>query len=289
MLFDAGDTPVAVLVPGDREVNEKKLARLYFPAPVRPFDEEDFAAHGLVRGYVGPHGLGEDVTILADRMVAGGANWVVGANRSGYHTVGVNPGRDFRVDREEDLVQIREGDRCPSDGGALRIGHSIVVGHIYQLGTLYSEPLKSTFVDEEGIEHPYQMACYGIGISRIVAAAAEQFHDDDGLTWPKALAPFDVCVVLATRDHEPSVAQAEAIYAGLGERGIEVVLDDREESAGVKFKDADLIGYPVQVVVGKRGIEAGTVDVKVRRSGDRTKAPLSEAVDAVSRALVAAP
>ncbi|MEX2275994.1 MAG: proline--tRNA ligase [Actinomycetota bacterium] len=289
MLFDAGGQAVAVLVPGDREVNEKKLARLYSPSQVRAFDEDAFEAHGLVRGFVGPQGLGQEIAILADRLVSGAGNWVAGANRPDHHTVGVNVTRDFRVDRYEDLVQISEGDRCPNDGGALRIGSSIVVGHIYQLGTLYSEPLKATFADEDGIEHPYQMACYGIGISRIVAAAAEQFHDDDGLTWPKALAPFEVCVVLATRDHEPSVAQAEAIYEGLSERGVEVVLDDRAESAGVKFKDADLIGYPVQVVVGKRGIEAGTIDVKARRSGERTTAPLAAAVDAASRALQAAP
>ena len=139
-----------------------------------------------------------------------------------------------------------------------RIGRSIVVGHIYQLGTRYSGPLEATFVDEDGIEQPYQMGSYGIGISRIVAAAAEQFHDDEGLMWPKALAPFEVVVVARdTRDDEPIGRRGRAIYAELGERGMEVVLDDREERAGVKFADADLIGYPVQVVVGKRGVERG--------------------------------
>jgi prolyl-tRNA synthetase len=289
ILFDAGGQTVAVLVPGDREVAEPKLERLFFPTPVRPFEDADFAERGLVKGYVGPQAIPEDAVILADHTVRGGRDWVTGANEPDRHVRGANTPRDFRVDRWEDLVQIREGDRCPVDGGELHIGRSMVVGHIYQLHTKYSEPLKATFIDEDGLAKPFQMGCYGIGIGRIMAAAVEQSHDDAGIRWPKALAPFQVEVVLATRDHEGSVEHAERIYRELGELGAEVLLDDREDAAGVKFADADLIGCPVQVVVGKRGVEAGTVDLKLRASGERTQAPLGDAARAALDLLQQAP
>jgi prolyl-tRNA synthetase len=289
MLFRAGSETVAVLVPGDREVNEEKLGRLFFPTVVQRFEDGDFAASGYAKGFVGPQGLGDDVTVLADRSVRGGKNWVTGANRVDVHVTGANVGRDVRVDRYEDLVQIREGDRCPVDGGSLRIGRSIVVGHIFQLGTKYSKPLGASFLDEDGAERFYSMGCYGIGITRIMATAAEQCHDDDGLRWPKALAPFHVCVILANQDHEPARTEAERIYAELSGRGVEVLIDDREERAGVKFNDADLVGYPVQVVVGRRGIEAGTAELKLRSSGARSTAPLAEAVEAAIELLTTAP
>jgi prolyl-tRNA synthetase len=187
MLYDAGGTTVAVLLPGDREVEEAKLARFLFPSPVRRLEDADFSARGLPKGYVGPQGLGDEVSILADHAVTGGADWVTGANEPNHHVTGANTPRDFRVDRYEDLVALRDGDRCPVDGGELRVGPSIVVGHIYQLGTRYSGPLKATFVDEDGSERPYQMGSHGIGISRILAAAAEQFHDEAGLRLPRAL------------------------------------------------------------------------------------------------------
>ena len=289
MLYDAAGRSVAVLVPGDREVEEAKLERVLFPAPVRRFEDADFPARGLVKGFVGPQGLGEDVRILADHSVRGGADWVTGANESDHHATGANTPRDFRVDAYEDLVALRDGDRCPVDGGMLRVGRSIVVGHIFQLGTRYSEPLGARFVDEDGSERPYQMGCHGFGISRALAAAVEQFHDEGGLRLPKAIAPFDAIVLVANRDDDRVVAEAERVYRELGERGLDVVLDDREETAGVKFADADLIGYPVQVVVGKRGVEAGTVDLKLRATGERSQAPLPDAAGAVVDLHAAAP
>jgi prolyl-tRNA synthetase len=289
MLYDAGGRTVAVLVPGDREVEEAKLERLLFPAPVRPFEDADFRERGLVRGYVGPAGLDGDATIMADHSVRGGADWVTGANELDHHVTGANTPRDFRVDRYEDLVALRDGDRCPVDGGELRVGRSIVVGHIYQLGTRYSGPLGATFVDEDGTNRPYQMGSHGIGISRILAAAAEQHHDNDGLRLPKALAPFDVVVIAANPDDERVMAEAERIYRELAERGLDVALDDRAERAGVKFADADLIGYPVHVVVGTRGAGAGTVDLKLRASGERSQAPLGDAASAAVDLLSAAP
>lgn len=289
MLFDAGGGTVAVLLPGDREVEEAKLERVMFPTPVRRFEDADFAARGYAKGYVGPQGLSEDVTILADPSVRGESDWVTGANEADHHVMGANVGRDFRVDSYEDLVALRDGDRCPNDGGELRVGRSIVVGHIYQLGTRYSAPLEATFVDEDGSERLYQMGSHGIGISRILAAAVEQFHDDAGLRLPRSLAPFEIVVILANRDDERVVAEAERVYMELLEAGVEAAVDDRDATAGVKFADADLIGYPVQVVIGKRGVQAGTADLKVRATGERSQAPLAEAASAAVDLLATAP
>jgi prolyl-tRNA synthetase len=289
MLFDAGGRTVAVLIAGDREVNEVKLERRFFPVRVRRFEDADFASEGLVKGFVGPQGLGDDVTILADHSVRGGKDWVTGANVADHHVTGANASRDFRVDEFTDLAQIREGDPCPACGQPLRIERSIVVGHIYQLGTKYSEPLGSTFIDEDGTAKHFQMGCYGIGISRILATVVEQHHDGSGIIWPKALAPFGVCVIVATRDHSGAVAEAERIYAELRALGVEVALDDRDETAGVKFADADLVGHPVQVVVGKRGINNGTIDLKLRATGERSQAPLSDAAPAAVDLLAVAP
>jgi len=289
IMFDVDGRTVAVLVPGDREVGEEKLARLHFPERVRRFEDEDFTRTGFAKGFVGPQGLGPEVTILADHSVRGRTNWVTGANRVDVHVTGANVDRDFRVDRWEDLVQIRDGDRCPIDGGELHVGRSIVVGHIYQLGTSYSEPLGATYQAEDGSQRHYVMGSYGIGISRIMAATVEQHHDDAGMTWPKLLAPYEVAVIMANADAPAVTEEAERIYRELGERGIEAVLDDREERAGVKFADADLVGYPVQVVVGSRGLDGGTVDLKLRFTGERTKAPLAEAAQAVANLLSTAP
>jgi prolyl-tRNA synthetase len=289
ILFDVEGRAIAVLLPGDREVNEEKLARLHFPGRVRPFEDDDFAERGFAKGFVGPQGLGSDVTIFADPAIRGRVNWATGANRPDVHVTGANLDRDFRVDRWEDLVQFREGDRCPIDGGRLEIARSIVVGHIYQLGTDYSEPLQATFQDEDGTPKPYVMGSYGIGISRIMAAVAEQHHDDAGMIWPKLLAPFEVVVIMANADAPAVTEAAERIHRELGERGIDAVLDDREERAGVKFADADLVGYPVQVVVGSRGLQGGTVDLKVRSSGERSQAPLAQASQAVADLLSSTP
>jgi prolyl-tRNA synthetase len=289
ILFDVEGRTVAVLVPGDREVNEEKLARAHFPERVRPFDDDDFAARGFAKGFVGPQGLSEDVTIFADPSIRARANWATGANRPDVHVTGANLDRDFRVDRWEDLVQFRDGDRCPVDGGRLETARSIVVGHIYQLGTYYSEPLAATFQDEDGSQKPFVMGSYGIGITRIMAAVVEQRHDDAGMVWPRQLAPFEVVVIMANADVPRVAEEAERIRGELEDRGIEAILDDREERAGVKFADADLIGYPVQVVVGARGIDQGTVDLKLRATAQRSSAPLADAVRAAADLLERAP
>ena len=289
LMFDVGGRTVAVLVPGDREVNVDKLGKIVFPEKVRVLDDDDFVARGLVKGYVGPQGFDGSVEVFADITVRGGRDWVTGSNKVDRHVTGANAGRDFRVDRWEDVVQFREGDRCPMDGGELHISRSIVVGHIYQLGTQYSEPLGARFADLDDVERPYVMGSYGIGITRITAAAVEQRHDESGMIWPKVLAPFEVVIIVATHDHERAVAEAERIYAELRDRGVDVAIDDREQRAGVKFADADLIGYPVQVVVGKRGVEAGTVDLKLRATGEKSQTPLADAAVAAVDLLASAP
>jgi prolyl-tRNA synthetase len=289
ILYDAGGRTVAVLIPGDREINESKVARAMWPEPVRLFEDEDFRSRGLLKGFVGPSGLPEDVTVIADVSARGGRNWVTGANRPDTHATGVNVDRDFRVDRWEDVSQVRPGDPCPVCGGRLRVDKGIVLGHTYQLGTRYSKPLKATFVDEDGTEQPYQMGCYGIGITRTVAAAAEQFNDQAGLLWPKVLAPYDAVVICTNMDHDDAVEAAERLYAELSNSGLDVVIDDRDVTAGVKFADADLIGFPIQVVVGKRGLESGMADLKLRATGDRSQAPLPDAAGAAARLLESAP
>jgi prolyl-tRNA synthetase len=289
ILYDAGGRAVAVLVAGDREVSDDKVGRVMWPAPVRLFEDGDFETTGFIKGFVGPQGLPEDVLVIADHSVRGGRDWVTGANRLDRHVTGANVDRDFRVDRWEDVATFRPGDPCPLDGGRLQLARGIVLGHTYQLGTRYSKPLGATFVDEDGTDRFYEMGCYGIGLSRIVAAAAEQYHDEQGLRWPRALAPYAVVVVAANMDH-PTVAEtAERIYTELQEAGIDVLIDDREVGAGVKFADADLIGIPVQVVVGKRGIEAGTVDLKARATGERSQAPVESAGAAVRNLLALVP
>jgi prolyl-tRNA synthetase len=281
ILYLAGQQAVAVLVPGDREVSDAKVERAMWPSPVKLFDEDEFGHRGIVKGFAGPQGLPEGTLILADHSVRAGANWVTGANRPDHHVTGANVDRDFRVERWDDLAQIRAGDPCPNDGGSLSVSRGIVLGHTYQLGARYSVPLEATFVDEDGTDRPFQMGCYGIGLTRILAAAAEQFNDEAGLTWPVALAPFQAVVVPTNMDVGAVVEAAEAVYEQLRAADLAVVLDDREVTAGVKFADADLIGYPVQVVIGKRGIEAGTADLKVRGTGARSREPLATAAGQV--------
>jgi prolyl-tRNA synthetase len=289
MLFDAGGTTLAVLIRGDREVNVEKVGRAMWPVPTELMDDQTVAKRGYAMGFVGPQVMGPDVTVLADHSVRGGSNWVTGANRPDAHVTGANEGRDFRVDRWEDLSQAREGDPCPNGDGTLIQSRGIVASHIYQLGTRYSKALGSTFLDEDGAQRHYEMGCYGIGLTRIVAAAAEQHHDDAGLMWPKTIAPYEVVVVPTNMDQPAVVEAAERIYEDLLAQGCEAVLDDRDDRAGVKLNDADLIGYPVQVVIGKRGIESGQADLKVRATGERSQAPLGDAAGAATRLLATAP
>ncbi|MDI6693012.1 MAG: proline--tRNA ligase [Anaerosomatales bacterium] len=269
-------------VPGDRELNPVKAQRAV--PDVELLDEDDFAAFGIPKGSLGPVSPPEGTLVVADRSLAEERSWVVGANEEDYHLFGACPGRDFAVDLWADIVVARPGDLCPKCGAALEGARGIEVSQVFQLGTRYSEKMHATFTDENGQERPFIMGCYGVGITRSLAAVIEQHHDDAGICWPVSVAPAEAIVLPLSADDDV-VQAAEAIFAELADAGVESVIDDRDERAGVKFADADLIGWPYQVVVGRKGLSAGVVEVKHRATGERETVPVGQAVDRV-RALV---
>lgn len=258
---------VLVLVRGDREVNEVKVHNLLGCLQLNMAGEQEIQkVCGAPVGYIGPVGL-QGIKILADQEVPLIKNAVCGANREGYHLRNVNYGRDFTAYQVADLRMVEAGEQCLRCGGKLLSARGIEVGQIFKLGTKYSEALGATFLDEKGQERPMVMGCYGIGVTRTMAAAVEQNHDENGIIWPIPIAPYHVIVVPVNMRDEEQVRAAEEIYSSLLEAGIEVVIDDRDERPGVKFKDADLIGFPIRVVVGK-SLSEGKVEVKIRRTGD---------------------
>jgi prolyl-tRNA synthetase len=285
--FDIDGALGLALVPGDREVNEYALAAAFPGRRVRLFGDADFAAHPeLPKGYIGPHHAAATV-VVADPAVAHTppAGWVTGANEADHHVRHAASHRDFEVNVWADLVTIVPGDVCPRCGAELAVDRGIEVGHVFQLGTKYTETLDCRYTDEDGRQHPLLMGCYGIGLSRVLAAVVEEHHDERGLAWPAALAPYAVhlvCVPGRGDEAAAVTAEAERLYGGLRARGVEVVLDDRDASPGVKFADADLLGAPVQVVVGAKGLARGVVERKVRATGDRDEIPLAGALDALA-------
>ena len=278
---DAGET-LAVLLRGDRELNTIKLCRLLGCNEVDLASEEEVvAATGAPTGFAGPVGL--KLRIFADHEVAAMADFVVGANARDQHLTGVNPGRDFAVEAFADLRQATAGDPCPRCSGHLEAWRGIEVGHVFKLGTKYSQALGATVLDEQGQERVLVMGCYGIGIGRTVAAAIEQNHDAGGIIWPLPIAPFQVIVTLLNPNDAPVAAAAEELYRQLQEAGIEVLFDDRDERPGSKFKDADLLGIPLRVTVGARGLKEGALELQQRRSGERSMLPLATAAAEVGR------
>jgi prolyl-tRNA synthetase len=265
------------LVPGDREVNELALRKALAPKGVRLFDDDDFTAHPeLPKGYIGPHHADVSV-VVADPAVRAGLDWVTGSNRVDYHVRNAVLGRDFDVDIWSDVAAVAPGDPCPRCGHDLRVDRGIEVGHVFQLGTKYSESLDARYTDANGEQHPMEMGCYGIGISRIVSAVAEGNHDEHGLAWPPNLAPYDVHLIAVPGRGDQAaavIAEADRIYGELGAQGIDVLYDDRDVSPGVKFADADLVGVPVQLVVGAKGVGRGVVERKIRATGARDELPL---------------
>jgi len=266
---------VFVIIRGDLEVNETKLRNLLGGGELRPATEEEIRAAGAAPGYASPVGLevrktrdGPGALVVADRSIKVGSNFVAGANRPGYHLTGVNYPRDFAVTLLADIAQAQAGHLCPRCGEALAAEAAIELGHCFKLGTRYAEAVGATYLDKEGHERPIVMGSYGIGVGRLLAAVIETHHDEHGIVWPPALAPFDVHL-LTLGTAEEVRAQSEAAYAQLQEAGLEVLYDDRQESAGVKFADADLIGCPVRVTVSKRSLKAGGVEVKARWAGER--------------------
>ena len=274
VLFKIDGEPVAVGVPGDREVDLEKLEVALAPSVIEPFTEADFAAHPeLVRGYVGPqHGL---VTYYADPRISAGTSWVTGANKLDHHVLHVTAGRDFTVERYLDVASIAEGDPCPRCGEPLTIGRAIEIGHIFQLGRKYTDAFELDVLGPNGTPVRVTMGSYGIGVSRAVASIIEQNYDDRGLIWPASVAPADVHIIALGKNGQREAA--EQLGESLERSGLRVLLDDRGTSAGVAFADADLLGIPTIVVVGK-GLATGEIEVKDRRSGERRTVLLVDAV-----------
>ncbi len=278
--FPDGHTePLAVGVPGDREVDPKRLEAQVLPAEIEPFTEEHFAANpALVKGYIGPGALGEGqasgIRYLTDPRVIAGSAWVTGADQAGRHVIGLVAGRDFVADGTIQAAEIRDGDDCPICGNPLRTARGIEMGHIFQLGRKYADALDLRVLDVNGKLVTVTMGSYGIGVSRAVAAIAENSHDDRGLIWPREVSPADVHVVIAGKGTEMADA-GEDLARALDAVGIDVMLDDRNASVGVKLTDAELIGVPTVVVVG-RGVADGMVELRDRLTGDRRDVSMSE-------------
>lgn len=283
MVYASAGGPLVVCVRGDHDVNEHKVSKLA-GGPVELADEETIRrVTGAPVGFAGPAVLPPgEVPIHVDRDVSTMVNAVTGANQADAHRTGVNPGRDFPLDSIGDLRYVMPGDLCPHCGGGLEISRGIEVGHVFKLGTKYSDALGATYLDADGKSHTMIMGCYGIGVSRTVAAAIEVLADEHGLVWPMTMTPYQVLIV-PIRAQGDEMAAAETLYEALTSRGIEVLLDDRDARAGVKFNDADLIGVPLRVNVGSRGLAEGIVEVRDRATGEVTKVPVGEAADHLER------
>jgi prolyl-tRNA synthetase len=278
LLYLAGEQVVMAVVRGDHEVNEIKLARvLGVPEVLMATDADVQKATGAAPGFAGPVGFAGRVVV--DPAVAHVLNGVTGANETDYHLVNVTYGRDFEGELAS-IRMVREGDRCPNCGAPLSLYRGIEGGHIFVLGTHYSAKMRATYLDEAGSEKPVVMGCYGIGVSRLVATAVEQNHDADGIRWPMAIAPYHVILTPIGKEPEPR-AVAEQLHDALEARGVEVILDDRDERPGVKFKDADLLGIPLRVTIGKRGLADGKLELKVRGAAEQEMIPLEGAADAI--------
>ena len=283
---DGTTTALAIGVPGDREVDMKRLEAHVAPAEIEPFSEADFAANPhLAKGYIGPGALGEGkaagVRYVVDPRIVAGTAWITGADQTGKHVHGLVCGRDFSPDGVIEAAEVLGGDPCPRCGSALEIARGIEIGHIFQLGRKYAEALGLTVLDEHGETRTVTMGSYGIGVSRAMAAIAEMNCDDKGLIWPREVSPADVHIVATGKPTDPQLPAAEQLAADCEAAGLRVLLDDRTGvSPGVKFNDAELIGVPTIVIVG-RGLADGMVEVKDRRTGERVDVPLGEAVAAL--------
>ena len=268
-------TPVVCIVPGDHELNECKAEHLF--GAYHMMSDEELEAHGLHKGFIGPVNLPEGIRLVVDENLRTSKKWACGANEVDYHFTGACPDRDFTVDEWADLITVHAGDPCPHCGKPLAGARGIEVSQVFQLGTKYSEAMGATFADENGEEKPFLMGCYGVGISRTLAAVVEQHNDENGIIWPTSIAPFEVSVIALDKKGE-AFDEAARLADELAAAGIEVVFDDRAERPGVKFADNDLMGFPYQLIVGKRGIKNGTVELKCRATGEREDVAIDEVV-----------
>lgn len=278
---DGTREPLAVGVPGDREVDMKRLGALVLPAEVDAFTDADFAARpALKKGYVGPAVLGGSkplgIRYLVDPRVVEGSAWITGANSPGRHVMHLVRGRDFEPDGTIDVAEVRDSDPCPTCGAAMTIERGIEMGHVFQLGRKYADVLGLTVLDDKGKQRVVTMGSYGIGVSRAVAAIAEASHDELGLRWPRSVAPMQVHIVIAGKPGDDTANVAERLASEVAARGIDVLLDDREGvSPGVRFKDAELLGMPLIVIAG-RGVAKGVLEVRDRIAGTTTEMPIAD-------------
>ncbi len=278
LIFTADGAPVAVLIRGDEEVNTVKVRNLLGCDELEmAMDDVIISVANSPRGFVGAVGI--KAKILADYSLMGMTNFVMGANKEDYHIKNVNIGRDFKVESFSDLRVARETDPCPRCRGDLRFARGIEVGHVFKLGTKYSKALKAVFLDRDGKEKLMVMGCYGIGVGRTVAASIEQNNDDKGIIWPMPIAPYQVIVTPVNINEGAQAGTAEHIYKSLQEKGIEVILDDRDERAGVKFNDAELIGIPLRITIGPKKLAEGKVEIKSRRSGEMKEVLIEDVND----------
>jgi prolyl-tRNA synthetase len=284
VFYSADGELVFVTVRGDLEVNEVKLKNILKCTELRLANDDEVRAAGLVAGSASAIGL-TGVKIVADESITMGQNFIVGANKDGYHLKNANYPRDFDVDVLEDIALARAGHGCPGCGSELRSTRGVEVGHIFKLGTVFSERQGALYLDSGGQQKPMVMGCYGIGVGRLLAAAIEQNHDEKGIMWPVPIAPYHVYLCVLGADEPDVMSAAERVYAETGERGIEVLLDDRGESPGVKFNDADLLGMPARVVVSKRSLRSGGAEVKLRWQKDIELVPLDELPERLAKLL----
>lgn len=285
LLYETDKEVVAALVRGDRDVNEIKLLNALGCIRLELARENTVRnATGAPVGFAGPVGL-KGVRIIADPEVAAMVNAVSGANKDNAHYINVNPTRDFTIDILTDIRMVQAGEPCPRCGSQLKEAKGIEVGQIFKLGDKYSKVLGATYLDESGQSRPIIMGCYGIGVTRTMAAAIEQNHDKDGIIWPGAIAPFHAVVIPVSTKDETQVAMAEEVYNRLAAVGLEAVLDDRPERAGVKFKDADLIGYPLRITIGAKAVTEKQVEVRSRKTGEVTMAPVEKLESTVKELL----
>jgi prolyl-tRNA synthetase len=267
LIYTADDKPIAVLLRGDHEANEAKIKK-YLKCGKLEMASEDIiekATNGPL-GFSGPVGL-KDVKTIADYSVKGMVDFVAGANKKDRHFINVNVDRDFKVEEWADFRMISEKDLCPKCGKNIKIEHAIEMGHVFKLGVKYSKAMKAEFLDEDGKLKPFIMGCYGIGVNRIIAANVELHNDEKGIIWPLSIAPFRIIIIPLNYQKDTVREITDSVYEELREAGMDVLLDDRDESAGVKFNDAELIGIPLAVVIGERGIKKNSFEIKVRKSG----------------------
>ncbi|MFZ5802011.1 MAG: proline--tRNA ligase [Candidatus Omnitrophota bacterium] len=277
ILFIADDRPIAALVTGDSEINENKLRRLCGAKTLRQATAEEILRWtGCPVGFAGPAGLA--LPIYADWDLLKGGTFVTGANQKDKHVRGIVLGRDFKPTVTGDIRFVKEGDEAPDGSGKLSVTTTMEIGHIFKLGTRYTEVLGTVYVDERGEKKPVIMGCYGIGVNRILAAAIEEHHDERGIVWPEAIAPYAVEIITVNQADSRSRDVAEKIYEACRQTGIEVLYDDRDERAGVKFHDADMIGLPWQVVIGERNLKEGKIEIKSRRHGQAERIPAEDAL-----------